>query len=91
MIGNAFGKVKDFIVQKAQEIASSPVFQAIISAISSVGEFLVNVLVPLVQGVISTISTFIQGVWNVIVTVVNSIVNIISSAKWYYEHCQRYS
>lgn len=81
MIGNAFGKVKDFIVvQKAQEIASNPVFQAIISAISSVGEFLVNVLVPLVQGVISTISTFIQGVWNVIVTVVNSIVNIISSA-----------
>lgn len=80
MIGNAFGKVKDFIIQKAQEIASNPVFQAIISAISSVGEFLVNVLVPLVQGVISTISTFIQGVWNVIVTVVNSIVNIISSA-----------
>lgn len=80
MIGGAFGKMKDFIVQKAQEIASNPVFQAIISAISSVGEFLVNVLVPLVQGVISTISTFIQGVWNVIVTVVNSIVNIISSA-----------
>ena len=80
MIGGAFGKVKDFIVQKAQEIASNPVFQAIISAISSVGEFLVNVLVSLVQGVISTISTFIQGVWNVIVTVVNSIVNIISSA-----------
>ena len=80
MVGGAFGKMKDFIVQKAQEIASNPVFQAIISAISSVGEFLVNVLVPLVQGVISTISTFIQGVWNVIVTVVNSIVNIISSA-----------
>lgn len=78
MVGGAFGKMKDFIVQKAQEIASNPVFQAIISAISSVGEFLVNVLVPLVQGVISTISTFIQGVWNVIVTVVNSIVNIIS-------------
>lgn len=80
MIGSAFGKVKDFIVQKAQEIASSPVFQAIIGVLSSIGEFLVDTLVPLIQGVVSTISTFIQGVWNVIVTVVNSIVNIISSA-----------
>lgn len=80
MIGSAFGKVKDFIVQKAQEIASSPVFQAIIGVLSSIGEFLVDTLVPLIQGVVSTISTFIQGVWNVIVTVVNTIVNIISSA-----------
>lgn len=80
MIGSAFGKVKDFIVQKAQEIASSPVFQAIIGVLSSIGEFLVDTLVPLIQGVVSTFSTFIQGVWNVIVTVVNSIVNIISSA-----------
>lgn len=80
MIGDAFGTVKDFIVQKAQEIASSPVFQGIISALSTVGSFLVDVLVPLVQGVIQTISSAIQGIWNLIVTVVNTVVNIISSA-----------
>ena len=80
LIGDAFGTVKDFIVQKAQEIASSPVFQGIISALSTVGSFLVDVLVPLVQGVIQTISSAIQGIWNLIVTVVNTVVNIISSA-----------
>lgn len=80
MIGDAFGKVKDWIVQKAQEIASTPAFQGIINAISAIGEFLVDVLVPLIQGVISTISSIIQGIWNFIVTVVNTIVNIISSA-----------
>lgn len=80
LIGDAFGAVKDFIVQKAQEIASSPVFQGIISALSTVGSFLVDVLVPLVQGVIQTISSAIQGIWNLIVTVVNTVVNIISSA-----------
>ena len=80
MIGDAFGTVKDFIVQKAQEIASSPVFQGIISALSTIGSFLVDVLVPLVQGVIQTISSAIQGIWNLIVTVVNTVVNIISSA-----------
>ena len=80
LIGDNFGTVKDFIVQKAQEIASSPVFQGIISALSTVGSFLVDVLVPLVQGVIQTISSAIQGIWNLIVTVVNTVVNIISSA-----------
>lgn len=80
LIGDAFGTVKDFIVQKAQEIASSPVFQGIISALSTIGSFLVDVLVPLVQGVIQTISSAIQGIWNLIVTVVNTVVNIISSA-----------
>lgn len=80
MVMDAFGKVKDWVVQKAQEIASTPAFQGIINAISAIGEFLVNVLVPLVQGVISTISSIIQGIWNFIVTVVNTIVNIISSA-----------
>lgn len=80
MIGSAFGTAKDWIIQKAQEIASSPVFQAIISVLSSVGEFLVDVLVPLIQGVVQTVSTFLQGVWNTIVTVVNSIVNIVSAA-----------
>ena len=80
LIGDAFGTVKDFIVQKAQEISSSPVFQGIISALSTIGSFLVDVLVPLIQGVIQTISSAIQGIWNLIVTVVNTAVNIISSA-----------
>ena len=80
LVASAFGVMKDWIVQKAQEIASSPVFQAIISVLSSIGEFLVDVLVPIIQGVVQTISAFLQGVWNVVVTVINSIVNIISSA-----------
>lgn len=80
MIGSAFGSMKDFIVQKAQEIASSPVFQGIISALSSVGSFLVDVLVPLIQGAIQIISSIIQGIWDFIVTVVNAVVNTVSSA-----------
>lgn len=80
MIGDAFGTVKDFIVQKAQEIAGSPVFQAIVSAISKIGEVLLSYLIPAVQGTFQNISSILQGIWQVVVSVVNSIVNIISSA-----------
>lgn len=75
----AFGKLKDKVIELYDTAMQNETIQSLIGIISSVGETIVNIVVPAVNGILKTVSSALQGIWNIVVTVFNAIVNIISS------------
>lgn len=75
----AFGKLKDKVIELYDTAMQNETIQSLIGIISSVGEAIVNIVVPAVNGILKTVSSALQGIWNIVVTVFNAIVNIISS------------
>lgn len=75
----AFGKLKDKVIELYDTAMQNETIQALIDILSSVGETIVNIVVPAVNGILKTVSSALQGIWNVVVTVFNAIVNTISS------------
>lgn len=75
----AFNNLKAKFVELFNQLGQNETVQAFIAILSSVGETIINILVPAVQTIVRVVSSALQGIWNIIVTVFNSIVNIISS------------
>ena len=75
----AFGKLKDKVIELYDTAMQNETIQALIDIISAVGETIVNIVVPAVNGILKTVSSALQGIWNIVVTVFNAIVNTISS------------
>ena len=75
----AFGKLKDKVIELYDTAMQNETIQALIGIISAVGETIVNIVVPAVNGILKTASSALQGIWNIVVTVFNAIVNTISS------------
>lgn len=76
---DSFMGLKDKVVELFHAIGQNEMVQAFIGILSSVGETIVNIVVPAINTVVSVISSALQGIWNILVTVFNSIVNIVSS------------
>ena len=76
---DAFNNLKSKFGELIDTLGQNEIIQAIIGILSSIGETIVNIVVPAIQGLIHIFSTAFQAIWNVIVTVFNAIVNTISS------------
>lgn len=76
---DAFNNLKSKFGELINTLGQNEIIQSIIGILSSIGETIVNIVVPAIQGLIHIFSTAFQAIWNVIVTVFNAIVNTISS------------
>lgn len=76
---DAFNTLKSKFSEVSVVLGQSEFIQSLIGYLSSIGEAIMDVIVPAFNGLVRIVSTALQAVWNVIVTIFNSIVNIISS------------
>ena len=58
----------------------SYVVQYVLDELSSIGEFLITVLVPIIKAAVRIVSAIIKDGWNLIVAVFNAIVSVIGTA-----------
>lgn len=72
---NLKGKFQEFI----EVLGQNEKVQAFIGLLSSIGETIINVLVPFINMAVDVISSALQGIWNIVVDVFNAIVSTVSS------------
>lgn len=78
-VTDAFNTLMGKFSQFKTEASKNEILMSLVEGFSSIGETIVNIVVPAVKGIISILTQGLKGLWNIVVTVFNSIVNIISS------------
>lgn len=75
----AFNNLKSRFNEFKDACGQNEVVRALIELISSIGEAIMDIVIPAFNSIVRIISTALQAVWNVVVTVFNAIVNVIGT------------
>lgn len=79
----SFNNLKSKIAEFIKTLGQNETIKNLIGLLSSIGETVINILVPAINGIITIFSTVFQAVWGVVVSVFTSIINTISTTMSY--------